>query len=40
MISSLKASNAGYEEIMHALKPYIQMKNISEKSEEKLMHFI
>jgi len=40
LISSLKSSNAGYEDIMHALKPYIQMKNISKKSEERLMHFI
>ena len=40
LIASLKSSNAGYEDIMHALKPYIQKKNISKKSEEKLMQFI
>jgi len=40
LISSLKSSNAGYEDIMHALKPYIQKKNISKRSEEKLMQFI
>jgi hypothetical protein len=40
LIQSLKTSNAGYEEIMYALKPYISKKNISKKSEERLMQFI
>lgn len=40
LIATLKSSNAGYEDIMHALKPYIQKKNISKTSEEKLMQFI
>jgi hypothetical protein len=40
LIKSLKTSNAGYEEIMYALKPYISKKNISKLSEERLMQFI
>ena len=40
LIKTLKTSNAGYEEIMYALKPYISKKNISKTSEERLMQFI
>jgi hypothetical protein len=40
LITTLKTSQAGYEEIMYALKPYISKKNISRKSEERLMQFI
>ena len=40
MIHSLKTNNVGYEEIMQAIHPYIDKKNMSKRSEQKLNTFI
>lgn len=40
LIMSLKARNAGYQEIMTALLPYIQDKSLPKTCELKLTYFI